>query len=86
MAQMVLRLFYWPHLLVLLQATLLPQAVVVVVKIQLPQILEAHQVVVREAQVPQHHQEFLVKAILEVLVLVEALNLAVVAVVQGQKQ
>jgi hypothetical protein len=83
---MALRLFCLPHLLALLQATLLLQAVVEAVKMQLPQILEAHQAVVREAQVPQHHREFLVKAILEVLVLVEALNLAVVAVVQGQKQ
>jgi hypothetical protein len=71
---------------VLLQATLLQQVAVVVVKMQLPQILEAHQVVVREAQIPQHHQEFLDKEILEVRVVVVALNLVVAVVVLEQKE
>jgi hypothetical protein len=86
MEQMVLFLFCLPHLQPLLQAILLLLVVVVVVKMQLPQILVAHQVVVRAVQILQHHQEFLDKEILEVRVVVVALNLVVAVVVLEQKE
>jgi hypothetical protein len=86
MVQMALLLFLTLHLLVHLLVVLWLLAVVEAVKMQLPQIREAHQVVAREAQVLQHHQEFLDKEILGVRVLVEALNLAVVEAVLEQKE